>query len=329
VVPFRWLDGERLIVFGRGRLAEAGGLLAPGYVVLTTPRAAAAAPALLASAAAVHEVEAGRVDELAAALRARVAGEQLVALGGGRVIDVAKALAAADPPRTVAAIPTTLSGAEMTAVHRHASGVPFKTARVRASIVVNDPVLSASQPVSELARSAANALGHAVEGPLTPLGNPVAELAALEAARLISAGFAAPEPDHRAREALALAALLAGYTIGSTGYGLHHVVSQTLARLAAVSHGTANTVMLPQSLLALARRSPAWIARLEQALGAEPAAFATRLRELAGLTGLHDAGVSEPELDLCADEASHRPELQMTPPPADAEELRALYQAAY
>ena len=41
------------------------------------------------------------------------------------MIDVAKALAAADPPRRVAALPTTLSGAEMTAIHRHAAGVPL------------------------------------------------------------------------------------------------------------------------------------------------------------------------------------------------------------
>jgi alcohol dehydrogenase class IV len=329
ILPFRWLDGERVVVFGRGRLAAAGELLAPGYVVLTTPRAAAAAPAVIAGAAAVHEVPPGRVDELAGALRSGVAGERLVALGGGRVIDVAKALAAADPPRTVAAIPTTLSGAEMTAVHRHASDVPFETARVRPAIVVNDPALSASQPAQELARSAANALGHAAEGPLTPLRNPVAELAALDAARQISLGFAAPAPNEDARDALALAALLAGYTIGSTGYGLHHVVSQTLARFADVGHGAANAIMLPQALSALARRFPAWNARLAQALGSEPATFAARLRELAGLTGLRAAGVSDAELERCAEEASRRPELQMTPPPADLEELRALYRAAF
>jgi maleylacetate reductase len=45
------------------------------------------------------EVPAGQVDVVAAQLRAAVTGSRLVALGGGRVIDVAKALAAADPPR--------------------------------------------------------------------------------------------------------------------------------------------------------------------------------------------------------------------------------------
>ena len=296
---------------------------------MTTPRAASDAPDLLARAASVHEVAAGRVDELAAALRARVDGELVVALGGGRVIDVAKALAAADPPRRVAAIPTTLSGAEMTSVHRHASGIAAETPRVRPAIVINDAALSASQPPRELAQSAANALGHAVEGPLTPLRNPVAELAALDAARLISEGFRATPPDEGARDGLALAALLAGYTIGSTGYGLHHIVSQTLARFAGIGHGAANAIMLPHSLGALAERAPEWNALLGDALGSEPSAFATRLRDLTGVSRLRDAGVSERQLEDCAEQASQRPELHMTPPAASAAELRALYQAAY
>jgi alcohol dehydrogenase class IV len=139
----------------------------------------------------------------------------LVALGGGRVIDVAKALAAADPPRKVAAIPTTLSGAEMTAIHRQALGAPPGSRSVRPAIVINDPALSASQPVVQLAQSGGNAFGHAVEGPVTPLSNPIAALAAISGARLLQSGFATPNPDDDARDRLALGALLAAYVIGA------------------------------------------------------------------------------------------------------------------
>ena len=104
----------------------------------------------------MHDVPPGRVDEIAAGLRGPVAGDTLLALGGGRVIDVAKALAAADPPRRVAAAPTTLSAAEMTRGHRHAVGVDPATPRVRPHVVVNDPELSASQPEPGLAASALN-----------------------------------------------------------------------------------------------------------------------------------------------------------------------------
>ena len=73
-------------------VAQLGG---PGYTLLTTPRAAAAAPWIAAAAGAVHEVGRGQVHELAGGLLATVSGDRLVALGGGRVVDVAKALAAA------------------------------------------------------------------------------------------------------------------------------------------------------------------------------------------------------------------------------------------
>jgi alcohol dehydrogenase class IV len=330
VVPFRWQDGERVIVFGRGRLAEAGELAGPEYVLLSTPRARAAARELSERASDVRDVPAGRVDEVAGSLRAAVRGETLVALGGGRVIDVAKALAAADPPRRVVAIPTTLSGAEMTAIHRRAAGAEQSTPGVRPAAVINDPSLSASQPIAELAQSAGNALGHAIEGPTTPLGNPVATLAALQAARLIASGFGESALEDHDRDALALGALLAGYVIGSTGYGLHHIVSQTLARFAGVGHGAANAIMLPESVRALRDRAPGWyFAALADALGSEPEEFAGRLRELAGVRSLREAGVSDEQLEQCVSEASKRPELQMTPPPASAEELRRLYSAAY
>ena len=59
----------------------------------------------------------GQVPELAAALLEQVGSAPLVALGGGRLIDVAKAVASVIGAR-VAAIPTTMSGAEMTGIHR-------------------------------------------------------------------------------------------------------------------------------------------------------------------------------------------------------------------
>jgi alcohol dehydrogenase class IV len=317
-------------VFGRGVRDQAAELVGDSYVVLTTPRARNALPGVLDAAATVHEVPPGRVDELAGALRDQVSGDLLVALGGGRVIDVAKALAAALPPCRVAAIPTTLSGAEMTAIHRHAAGVPAQTPRVRPAIVLNDPELSASQPADQLALSAANALGHAAEGPITPLSNPVARMAGLDAAQLLARGSGMTDPDDDARDSLALGALLAGYVIGSTGYGLHHVLSQTLARFTPAGHGAANALMLPHSLRALRARSPAgYLTELEAVLGADPVDLAVRLRDASGLLRLRDAGVAEQDLERCAEEAARRPELNMTPPPADLGELRALYEAAY
>jgi alcohol dehydrogenase class IV len=318
---FTWRDGERIVRFGRGALAEAPDLLDDGYVLLATPRTQELAPIVVAGAAAVHHVPAGRVDEVAGDLLDDVKGDLLVALGGGRVVDVAKALAAARGVEA-AAIPTTLSAAEMTSGHRHARGVDPATPRVRPRLVLNDPALSASQPAAELAASAANALGHAIEGPLTPRASPVPVLAAREAVRLL-----AHEDD---RDALALGALLAGYVIDSAGYGLHHVLAQTLARFAGVWHGHANAAMLPHTTVALRRRAPEALAALDAAAGVGMEALARRLANHAGAQQLRDFGVTEEALETCVDAVMQRgKDLEGTPPAPGAPEVRALYEAAF
>ena len=324
---FDWRDGERLIRFGRGVAAEAVEALGgPGYLLLTTSRAGAEAPAVAEAAAGVHHVTAGGVPELAAEALEWASSHpherRIVALGGGRVIDVAKAVAAAlgEEARAMA-IPTTLSGAEMTPVHRHANGVEESTPRVRCAVVVCDPALAASQPAPELAASALNALAHAVVAPCTVAANPVATLAAREAARQLVAALGGAEP---ARDALALGALLAGYALGSTGYGLHHVMAQTLVRRGLAGHGQANAVLLPHTVEALRRRCPAEIAAFDE----DPARAAERLRALTGVTRLRELGVSSGDLDGCVEEAAARPQLDATPPRAGREELRAVYEVA-
>ncbi len=313
---FDWRDGERTIHFGRGRAAEAVELLGgPGFTLVTTARAQAELPAVVAAAETVLDARPGRVDEIAGELLDDARGDRFVALGGGRVIDVTKALAAARKGSSHA-IPTTLSGAEMTWVHRHAAGVPADTPRARPVTVICDPALAASQPDDALAGSALNALGHAVEAPATVQANPVATLAAREAVRLIVAAYATDEPD---RDTLALGALLAGYAIDSAWYGLHHVLSQTLVRLAEIPHGSANAILLQHSLAALERR------------GAEPGVdrdFVSRVCARTGATRLSELGVTDAQLDACADAAAERQELKLTPPPADRDEIRALYAAA-
>src|SRR3954452_4612951 len=316
--PFRWVDGERTIVFGRGVLGDAVDALGgPGYTLLTTARAKDAAPGVVANADKLHIVRGGHVDELAAELLDDVKGDRLVALGGGRVIDVAKALAASQATATrgagsangggeedlaartarAMAVPTTLSGAEMTRVHRHAKGVDESRPRVRCAVVVVDPALAASQPEPELAASSLNALGHAIEAPCMVNANPVATLAAHEAARLLARGWDGAEPD---RDTLALGSLLAGYALDNTGLALHHVLAQTLVRVAGTGHGAANAAMLPHSVGALAWRFPRAIDALTAAVGEELADLALRIRARTGAGGLTSLGVERAALPSCA-----------------------------
>jgi alcohol dehydrogenase class IV len=197
---------------------------------------------------------------------------------------------------------------------------------VRPAIVIFDPVLAASQPEPELAASALNALGHAVEGPCTVARNPVATLAAHDAARRLVGAFRGAEPD---RDELALGALLAGYTIDSTGFGLHHVLAQTLVRVGGAGHGPANAVLLPHTTAALAWRFPERLDALGVALEGDPSEVAARMCRLTGATRLRDLGIEREFLAQCAEAAAERPELDLTPPRADRAELLALYEGAW
>ncbi|MBS1878384.1 MAG: iron-containing alcohol dehydrogenase [Actinobacteria bacterium] len=324
---FRHVDSTRTIVFGPAALAEAEELLGDGYTLLTTARAQASAPEVAARAASVVEVPPGLVEEVAAELRDQVRGERLVALGGGLVIDVAKALAAADPPRTVAAIPTSLSGAEMTGHHRHARGVPASQPRVRPALVVNTPALSASQPLAGLAASSANALGHALVGLTSERATPISAAVAREAAATLAAAWTGEaEPD---RPRLALGALLAGWAIDRSGLGPHHALAQTAARTAGLPHGEANASLLPETLRSVRRRRPEQLEALDALVGVELELLAERLRRISrGDDGGPGAVADEALLERLVEAAAVRPELGRTPPAPDRAEIRQIFAAA-
>jgi alcohol dehydrogenase class IV len=325
---FTWVDGERLVRFGAGALADAPGLLAgrgfEGYALLTTRRAGAAAPALVAGADVVLEVPGGGVPEAAAAVRDGVAGRPVVALGGGRVVDAAKAIGGADGLR-VAAVPTTLSGAELTPFHRMPAGVDTFNL-VRPALVVADPALMASQPMPDLAASAMNALAHAVEALYTPLANPVAEIAALRAAELIAAGLAGEQPE---RTALALGAVLAGYAVGLTGFAVHHAVCQTIVRVCGTPHAQTNAVMLPHFVRFMESRAPREIGLLGEALGGEAAGRVAALSARTGVTRLGELGVTEADLPRVMEAVAQRGDIAANTPGApSADEVRAVIERA-
>ena len=191
----------------------------------------------------------------------------------------------------------------------------------------------ASQPAAELAASAMNALAHAMEALYTPLANPVADAAGLEATALIAAALdSGGEPD---RPKLALGALLAGYALGATSLGVHHIISQSLVRVAGTPHAQTNAVVLPHALRLMVVRVPDVLGRVALALGADsadPAAAPARAAVLsarAGVTGLADLGVKWDQLDDVVNAALSRTELRNTPQPPGARELRDLLERAY
>jgi alcohol dehydrogenase class IV len=329
---FEWRDGERTILFRAGILEEAGELVAARewepYELLTTQRALNSAPVELPEQAeVVHYVPSGPVNEVAGEMFGDVEASSLVALGGGRVIDVAKAIAAVKEGR-VAAIPTTLSGAEMTRIHRLPDGQDAP-ALIRPPLVIADPDQMTTLPEDRLRASAMNALAHGAEPLYTPLANPVASLATLRGATLMARALDA-KPSERDRAALALGSILCAYALDSAGFALHHVVCQTLVRTLGIPHAETNATMLPHTMEAMRDRAPAAITALARALGTPKTRLGERITELGGgerrlsKLGAKKGAVREAVKGILA-----RPELQLTPDPPDAKELRAIIDAAW
>jgi len=315
--PFTFVDSERLIRFGRGVFYEAPRLLGErgfeGYVLLTTPRCRDLASAL--DPEETLDVPPGKVDEISAELRPAVRGRPLVALGGGRVVDTAKALAGADGLRC-AAIATTLSGAELTPFHRLPAGSEGGRL-VRPALVIADPALMASQPMPQLAASAMNALAHAIEALYTPLANPVSTMAAARATDQIDIALGGEEPD---RDELALGALLAGYASGISGFALHHALCQTIVRVGGTPHAETNAVMLPHTVRYVRESTPDAVEDLHCDID--------RLAARAGPRTLGELGFDPGRVDTVVEAAAVRAELANTPRPPDAGDLHRILTAA-
>lgn len=330
---FVWRDAGRVVVFRHDAVAQAPKLLAEhgleSYELLTTPRALAGAPELEAAATAVHAVPPGQVPEAAAALLDRVGVSRLVAHGGGHAIDSAKAVASVTGAE-VAAVPTTLSGAELTAIHRLPAGAEDRVrgmSRPRLAICCPQAMTGLAEPA--LRASAMNSLAHGADSLYTPFANPVSQMTALRGAELIS-GALDEERAERSRAALAQGSLLCAYAIDSAAFGMHHVICQTLVRICGTRHAETNAAILPKSLAYMAPRVPDGLASLAESLATDATDVEARVTELGGgPAGLGELGAVRSRLERAIESMLIRPELAFTPEPPGREQLEGLIEAAW
>ena len=315
---FVWRDAGRTVVFGAGGVERAPAILAEHgveeFVLLSTERALAGTPSLAATAE-VHLVGPGQVPELAAELLPAASGQSLVALGGGRVIDVAKALASVSGADVVA-VPTTMSGAEMTAIHRLPAGAEAEVVgMVRPRLVIADPEAMTGQPEPQLRASSMNALAHGADSLYTPLANPVSRETAVRGAGLIAAALD-EDAAARDRDDLALGSILCGYAIDSAGLGLHHLVCQTLVRVCGSPHAETNAAILPPAVAFLADRAADVFKPLADALGTDLAGLAPRLTDLGRPPALEALSTQPENLESAYEAMLQRSELRYVPGPA-------------
>ncbi len=331
---FVWRDAGRTVVFCAGAVGDAADILEEHsfggeFELITTERARATVPALAERAASVRQIGTGPVAELSAALLEVAGGERLVAVGGGRVVDAAKAVAAITGAR-VAAIPTTMSGAEMTGIHRLPAGAESRAqGLVRPQLVIADPEAMTSAPEADLRASSMNALAHGVDSLYTPMANPVSRMTALRGAELIAATLDAG-PDGRPASDLALGSVLCGYAIDSALFAIHHVICQTVVAVCGSPHAETNAAVLPHVAEAMLGRAPEQMAGLAVALGTDPDGLGARITSLGGdPEGLGASGADRERLDDALDAILERPQLAFTPDPPGRDEIRRIIEAAW
>lgn len=272
----------------------------------------------------VETVEAAVV----AAEAARADG--LIGVGGGSVIDTAKAVSALhDIP--LVAVPTTYAGAEWTAFY----GMRDEARRAKAGgggarteAIVYEPALTLDLPRDETVGTALNALAHAAEalyaGPLDD---------ASDGARLIGAHLppvVADGHDLAARRALLEGAMHAGRALSERGLFLGHAMAQALGGRFGLPHGALNALTLPPALRFNEPVVPAAVASLGEALSTEdPARRVEELARLGGFERLRDLGVPEDELGEVAVETAARPGARANPRPASALEIEELLRSVW
>ena len=276
------------VVFGAGRLrelpAELDALGAHLVLLVTTPgraRDAAAIGSLLASRLAGtidrarEHVPAELVPEAVAAARAARA-DACLTFGGGSAIGLGKAIAH-ETGLPLAALPTTYSGSEMTAVWGITEKREKRTGRdprVRPRLVIYDPELTYGLPPAASAASGMNAMAHCVEALWAPDATSASTALAEEGIRLLAGSLPrvvrAPA-DAEARAAALAGAHRAGRALDLTTMGLHHRLCHVLGGLG-MPHAETHAALLPYVVAFRAASAPEAMTRIAAALGTQFAA---------------------------------------------------------
>lgn len=224
----------------------------------------------------------------------------LLAIGGGSASDTAKAIAIvlaegggiADhanifyppdryeqkvlprPKLPIIAVPMTASAAEVTPGlgirARDGHKLVFWDGNVVPRAIVLDAELCLDMPVAVMASTAMNAFAHCVEGLYSRVGNPISAALALHGARLLHDALPAmvADPDDvSARGQVMAAAHLSGHVIANARVGLHHAICHGLGSIGGLSHGDANSIMLPHVMRYNRRAAGPQLAMLAEAMG--------------------------------------------------------------
>jgi len=290
----------------------------------------------------------------------------VIGLGGGSVLDAAKAIAllATNPggiedyegrekyrsaPLPVLAIPTTCgTGSEVTwvAVITNA-GRKFKMSikgpLMYPAVALVDPDLLITLPPSLIASTGLDALTHAVEAYTAKPASFLTDVLALEALRLIFRSLPAAYQDIRqnveAREGLMLGSLLAGMAFGNSDVGAVHCLAESVGSLYDTPHGVACAVFLPFVMEFNLPAAEAKYARIASASGVEArnqqeaaGALLQKIKDLSrslSVPAFRDLGIQESDFTAIAQNSFHNNSNPSNPREATAADYLDILHRAY
>ena len=201
--------------------------------------------------------------------------EGLVAIGGGSVIDTAKAAniliseggdlvedysgahTLTRPLKPLIVIPTTAgTGSEVTQVavvydKDNKVKMPFTDKFLLPSLAVLDPEMTLSLPPKLTASTAMDALTHAVEAYVDLQWSPFSDTFAIGAVELIFKNIVQATrngDDLEARGSLLIASNMAGIAFSHSMVGCVHGMAHAVGGIFRVPHGVANAILLPHGM---------------------------------------------------------------------------------
>lgn len=266
---------------------------------------------------------------------ARTSGaDSLVAVGGGSVIGLAKAVALSTG-LPIVSVPTTYSGSEMTDVWGMTHDGVKRTGRDRRvlpSAVAYDPGLTDELPRTVTGLSGLNAVAHAVEATYAEDTSPLVALIAEEAIHSMtrSLGGLAEEGTEADRDLALYASWLCGMSLSLTTMGLHHKLCHLLGGRFDAPHAATHALVLPF----VVRYLDPWLPPEQRDIlytsvgGQDPAAVLTALaRSFDAPTSLRDLCVDDSDVASLTHELSTT--LRPMAAPTDEDHLYALLRALY
>jgi aldehyde dehydrogenase (NAD+) len=293
----------------------------------------------------------------------------IVSLGGGSVIDTAKAVCVTlknggkaddhvaimrltEPQIPHIAIPTTSgTGSEVTnvsVIKSNSAGrkVYIIDNYITPSTAILDPCFTLTLPPGLTATTAMDAMTHAVEALTSTMSNAICDGHALQAIRLIRENLPrvmADGKDEQARNNMQIAATTAGWAFGNAQVGLAHSMAHTVGMLSNVPHGAACGIVLPAVMRYNVDHATEKLALVAQALGVSIGGMDKRDAALAGVDAveklmkeaghplkLSEVGVTEETLAMAPFHAiADSATLFNARPVSDPNEIAELYKQVF